>query len=194
MNDHQDNSRRRIAEIKVLQERIEPDTVATCLARQFQECEGLEKQKALNICIDALNHDINDKVFDLGGFYKFLNHYRILFSKGEQICLIEEAESIIRDAITIEELKSRERVFEAETKYIAEQGYVLNQRYNISYPGNPEDQSQEWVVTEFRVYGSGKIHPVHGCKIKKDGIPYAKARYISIKPKVEFVITPKESE
>lgn len=194
MNDHQDNSRRRIAEIKMLKERIDPETVAKCLSRQFEKCEDLDKKKALSLCFEALNKDVTDKVFDLCEFYNILNHHRIFFSEQEQICLIEDAESIIRDAITIEELQSRERVFEAETEFIAEQGYALNERYIISYPNNPEIQSEEWVVTEFRVYRNGKIHPVHGCKIKKDDTPYAKAQYISIKSKVEFVITKKESE
>lgn len=193
MNDHQDNSRRRIAEIKMLRKEVDLEFVTKWLSRLFEKCVETEKLKALRVCIEALNKVTYEKVFDLGEFYKILNHNRIFFSEQEQICLIQEAESIFRKVINIEELKSSERVYEAETKYIAEQGYVLNQRYIISYPNNPEIQSEEWVVTEFRVYGNGKIHPVHGCKIKKDGTPYAKAQYISIKSKVEFVTTKKET-
>ena len=70
MNDHQDNSRRRIAEIKRLRERIEAQTVANWLSRRFEKCEDTDKQKALNVCIEALQKDINEKVFNLGGFYK----------------------------------------------------------------------------------------------------------------------------
>lgn len=194
MNENQDNSRMRIAEIKMLHERIDTQIVAKWLSRQFEKCEDKDKLKALEVCIEALNKDISDKTFDLCGFYKILNQNRGFFTAKERICLIQEAETIIRDAIKIEELTSKERVFEAETKYIAEQGYILNERYLISYPNHPEIQPEERVITEFRIYGAGEIHPVHGCKIKKDGTPYAKAQYISIKSKVEFVITKKESE
>lgn len=192
MNVNQDNSRRRIADMKMLQESTQADTVVRLLSRQFQKNEDLDKQKALNACIEALNKDIKDKVFDLSGFYKILNDNSTFFCENEQISFIQEAESIIRGAIKIEIVKSNERVYQAETEYIAEQGYVLNERYIISLPNNPEVQSEEWVVTEFRVSEKGRINPVHGCKIKKDGSPYAKAQYISLDSRKEFIITKKQ--
>lgn len=189
MNENQDNSRRRIAEIKMLSQQIDAGCVTKWLSRTFEKCEDKNKQKALKVCTDALIKDITDKAFGLCGFYKILNHNRAFFTEKEQICLIQDAETIIRDAIKIEELTSRERVFEAETRYIAGQGYVLNERYLISYPNNPEIQPEERVITEFRIYGAGEIHPVHGCKIKKDGSPYARAECINRIWNVEFKMT-----
>ncbi|MBF0648737.1 hypothetical protein IR083_07885 [Dysgonomonas sp. GY75] len=189
MNEEADRSRRRTGEIERLKQSLGEDTVAGIISGQLQEGIYPETSKAVEACINALNRDIHDKIFDLSGFYHVLNEYNSLLSPAEQISIKRSAESIIRDAIKIEDLESRERVYQAEAGYIANRGYELNRRYLISFPGNPQKQPGEWVVTEFRVYRHGEIHPVHGCRIKINGTPYAKAQYISLNADEKFTLT-----
>jgi hypothetical protein len=189
MNVESDLSRRRIGEIERLKDKLSEDAIKRIILWQFREGGNTETSKAVESCISALNRDIHNKKFNLAGFYHVLNEYNSLLSPAEQISIKRSAESIIRDAIEIEKLESKERIYQAETGYIVSQGYELNGRYLISFPGNPQKQSEEWVITEFRVYRYGEIHPVHGCRMKKDGTPYAKARYISINVNEKFILT-----
>ena len=179
MNESQDQSRRRKREIEWLKGQIDADSVTQSLSYPLGNMQDEAKQKALDACTSALLSDIDNKAFDLCHFYKILGHNRRYFTDKAYISLLGVAEDKIRYAISLEKLASKEREYRAEASYIEHAGYTLNERYLISSTEEPDLPAEEWVVTEFRVFGYGAIHPVHGCKIKKDGSAYAKAQYIS---------------
>ena len=188
MNEKQDNSRRRKAEIERKLKTQSREHRLNRLLHNFKDCQDQTKLKAVHECAEALSKDIQDKVFEIGGFYKSLENYQDILTSPERIKVINDAEDLLRDAIQIEELRSKERQYEAEKECIASAGLVENKLYIISYPDTPETEPQKWLVTEFGVYGDGIPRPVHGCPMKKDGKPYRKAQYISLHRDEKFTI------
>lgn len=188
MNEKQDYSRRRKAEIEQRLKTQSQEHIKNWLLHNFNDCKDDAKLKAVHKCAEDLSKDIQDKVFDIGGFYKSLENYQDIFTAQERIKVIYDAENLLRDAIQIEELRSKERQYEAEKECIASAGFIENEFYLISFPDKPGIESQKWFVTEFGVYGEGIPHPVRGCPMKKDGKPYRKAQYISLHRDESYII------
>jgi hypothetical protein len=188
MNVKENSSRQRKERIERIKKSLDEECIRNWLFRAYKTCEDQTKIDAVNNCIDSLCKDICNKDFNLSGFYKAIAAHKERLSGQERLILTYVAEHICCDTIELEELQSKERVYEAELVLIAEEGYAVDELYIISYPDKPEIELEKWLVTEFGVYGDGIVRPIHGCKMKKDGTPSRKAQYISIGRSLVFLV------
>jgi len=186
MNVKENLSRQRIEKIERIKESLKDECIRSWLIRVFGICDDKTKTDAVNNCIDSLVKDIRNKNYSLSEFYKAIAVDKEKFTNKEKFVLTHYAERVCDDAIELEELQSKERSYKAEFELIAKEGYTVNELYITSYPNNPEIKPEKWLITEFGVYGYGKIHPVHGCKMKKDGFPSRKAQYVGINYLVDY--------
>lgn len=189
MNDALNQSNRRQAEIRRLTESLKIENVTRCFFNRYKGNTSPVLIKAINDCIDTLCLFLNNKVLDFAGMLWLFEPHQALLTEGDYLTLLTLTEEVIQEFLRVEQLRSKERIYEIETAYIASQGYELDQRYIISFPENPNKPDEEWFVTEFGIYGNNTIRPRNGCKIKKNGEPYAQACYISLPHDENIIIT-----
>lgn len=186
MNNQLYMASRRRDEMKRLNESLE--RLGESVKWLYEDIVDTEIIASFESCKNALYDDINNHVLDLQGFYSTLESESKTLSPSHKIQLIDTAESVIADLLRFTRLESDERKYIAEMKYIEDEGYVINERYRLSFPDKTQPD-EDWVVTEFRVGGGGSIYPVHGCKIRKNGVPYKQAQYISTGSRDDYSIT-----
>lgn len=180
MNEALSGSKNRKAQIKILKDFLKKDIITKWVLQSFDDNLTPATNEAVNKCIDVLFQFIESRILDFKGMYRIIETHRQFMTDSQYLTLINLSERIVRDFLKIEELESKERYYQQETEFILLQGYILNERYIISFPDNPDCEDEEWVISEFRTGKNNIIRPVNGFKIKKNGEPYAKAQYISL--------------